>query len=163
MNKIIAAIVTAICGLMLTVTPVLASTTTTIPKDIEATVTVIAVCDLTVNTDPINFGTLLQGGASGAVGRSLTLDANTPTDVRIFGTTWTGSDPAHTFSVGQTTYGLDGSPDTPLKLSTGDLLFPSEVDASHTVNFELAVPNPQAADTYGQTITLSFSCNQGPA
>lgn len=141
----------AICGIMLTVTPALA-------VNIQASVTVQGMCELTVDQTGLQFGPLSQGQTSDPLGRNVALDANTPTNITIFGQNWVGL-LANSMSVGQTKYGLNVDPDTALMLTPGALLFSSSVDASHMVNFDVTIPDPQPADTYNQTITIDFSCD----
>ncbi len=129
------------------------------PVDVEATVSVEGICDLDVDTTPLAFGALDEGDISGVLTRDVDLDANTPTDVDILGTTWVGTDPSNTMSVGRTVYDLDDDTTPTTQLSTSaTTLFSSSVDASHFVGFQVTIPDPQPADTYSQTITITSEC-----
>jgi len=162
MKKMFAAIVTAIYGLMLTAAPILAADgQITGSSNVDASVKVLGMCSLNVNTVDIDFGDLLEGATSSSVARSADLTTNTPTTVTIFGTNWIGLTPSNNFGVGQTEYGLDVAPHIDLDLNPGTTLFSSQVDAPHNVNFQVTIPpHPQPADTYSQTVTIGFSCDQ---
>jgi hypothetical protein len=155
MRKLVGALIVAF-GIMLTAVPMLATTSMTIP----ATVSIVGVCDLTVGGQtptPLDFGSLMQGNSSSVQTKSVVLDANTPTDVDILGTDWTGATPSNIMSVGQTGYWIGTNSSTPLTLS-GQTLFSSSVDVTESLNFQVTIPDPQAADAYSQTITVTFEC-----
>jgi len=159
MKKIIPILAIAAVSLMLAVMPALGETTTTTPPiEIQATVTVTAVCGLSVDQTSLTFGNLLQGGTSSVLTRSADLTTNTPTTVTIAGVDWVGVNQAHTMSVGQTAYGVDVTPGTALTTSAATLFPSSSVNEQHSVGFQVAIPNPQPADTYSQTITIGFTC-----
>jgi len=119
-------------------------------------------CDLTASALP-SFGSLNQGQPSSVLTSSVNLVADMQTVVKIYGNDWTGLDTSHTMPVGQTKYQNDwvsGDPTNPLLLTPGETLFTSSVNEQHSVGFQVAIPDPQPADTYSQTITFDFTCGE---
>ena len=165
MKKIIAGIVAAVYALMLSVAPVVA-------PDVTASVTVETVCGLLVTSpDPptLTFTSsgspVLQGSTSDTESVTIDVDANALTTVDLEGTDWTGtgiSPPS--FGVGNTEYDTSVTPGfipMPSPEGTSTPIFTPSADLLEVIGFHVNIPNPQAADTYTQTLTFTVSCDGG--
>jgi hypothetical protein len=134
------------------------TTTTLLPNQILASVTVDTFCDVAA-TGPIDFLTLYPGTTSSTE----TTTVSEPTgnifvQPNIYGTTWSGAN-LNTMGVGATQWSNTNTTFTSLGLSpgvgTGDFIGPS---VSDVVSLKVVVPAGQAADSYTQTITFEVTC-----
>ncbi len=132
-------------------------------SDITASVTVPAICTVSLNTTTIDFGSVAPGADTGGVNQAVnvTNGGNTQaTSTTIKGNDW--SDGTHTMPVGQTewststfTYGSGTALTASDATITGGNL---NAGSSLILYFGVGVPSGQAAATYSQTITVTMNC-----
>ena len=165
MKKILAGIVAAVYSVMLVAAPVLAQT-----AGVDATVTVAAVCEFSVDPTAINFGSTDGTSNEQTLGPGTVTasnDGNTDiTSLTVEGTNWSG--PA-ALGVGATSFEDDGEDpgagfpfNEALALSPGTVIYgspPLADEASDTVDFKVTIPADQPAGDYSQTITFTFGCD----
>jgi len=176
LRKLIASLVAAIYSVMLTASPVLAQTT-----GVTASVTVETICDVDASPGSITFdggglgGTVPPGTNSGSDlpnhaddDETVTLANNgnaDTTSLTVEGIDWAGANPPNAMNVGRTEYdpdGLQSFSGTALVLNPGATIYGGVLadNDSNDLLFRVLIPADQPADTYDQTITFTFGCDQ---
>lgn len=139
---------------------VLAVTQAASAADIPASVQVPeCLLGITAETTSMDFTSLFPGEVSTPVLRNLTVSGTiggtciTTIAVSFNGTNWTGTTPPNTMLSTQTNVTVDSG--TPLNIPLVDTPYGPFAIGIHAMNFQLAIPDPQAADTYAQTVTVT--------
>jgi len=134
-----------------------------IGDDVTASLYVQDLCSLTVSPTSISFGTPKAGDVDVAADHSVNLknydqSSNIPANIYLEGTDWN----LPNFDVGKTKYMYDVGTSTPLTTSAVLAGLLPVGEAGKDVSFTVSVPANQAAGSYSQKITVTFSC-QPPA
>jgi len=150
-RKILGMTLAAIVSLMATIPIAMPAVTPTV----QATVTVVPFCDIGLSSQTIDFGSPALGQTSGNQPITFSMPTgNKPTTPSVSGGIWHGLVPANQMLVGQTGW----SSTTTLGQLTGSPVS-IQVAVSHgqsaIVNFNVAIPNGQTADTYTQTMIIT--------
>ena len=131
---------------------------------ITATVSVPAICTVSLDTNTIDFGSVAPGADTGATNQQVTITNSgtaTATNVTIKGTDWSDGG-TNSFAVGQTEWGTSA-----FTYGSGTDLTSSDVaitggnltkGASLTLYFGVGVPSGQNSASYNQTITITMNC-----
>lgn len=127
--------------------------------NIQGNVTVQAcTIGISAETAQMNFGDLFPSQTSSIVSRNLTVSGVggvCPQTINVYfnGTEWTGITPSNTMPSTQTNVTVDGGFVMPIPIPLS--AYTGMGIAIHTMNFTVAIPVAQPADTYSQTITVT--------
>jgi len=153
MRKILTALV-ALVSLFATVPAVM-------PADVTGHVTVQPWCEINASPTSLNFlkgvNNLIPGDTSDSLGVIISMPkGNQPTIPLVSGTQWTGTViTPPTMSVGQTGWSAVLGNSGQLSGTEASIGVAVSHGTSRTVNFNVAIPVDQAADSYTQTITIT--------